>query len=82
MATNDKNNLQAVPEEERVEIYVPRGYANDEPNLTIGVNGVMYLLPKGKKSKVPKCVAEEFYRSQEAQEALDKRVEEMLEASK
>ena len=48
----------------------------------IAVNGVNYLLPKGKSSKVPAYIAEEFYRSQKAQEALDKRVDEMLEASK
>lgn len=89
MATDNKNTqanaaaeTQANAAEERVEIFVPKGYANDEPNLTIGVNGVMYLLPKGKRSKVPKAVAEEFYRSQRAQEDLDKRVDEMLEASK
>ena len=70
------------PVEERVQITVPRGYANDEPNLLISVNGVNYLLPRGKTSKVPKFIAEEFYRSQKAQEALDKRVDEMLEASK
>ena len=70
------------PAEERVDIFVPKGYANDEPNLLIAVNGVSYLLPKGKTSKVPKHIAEEFYRSQKAQEALDKRVDEMLEASK
>lgn len=71
-----------VPDEERVEIHVPKGYANDEPNLLISVNGVNYLLPRGKSSKVPKFIAEEFYRSQKAQEALDKRVDEMLDASK
>ena len=70
------------PADERVEIFVPKGYANDEPNLMIAVNGVNYLLPKGKTSKVPKHIAEEFYRSQKAQEALDKRVDQMLEASK
>lgn len=70
------------PSEERVDIFVPKGYANDEPNLMISVNGVNYLLPKGKTSKVPKHIAEEFYRSQKAQEALDKRVDEMLGASK
>lgn len=69
-------------DDERVEIFVPKGYANDEPNLMIAVNGVNYLLPKGKTSKVPKHIAEEFYRAQKAQEALDKRVDEMLEASK
>lgn len=72
----------APAEEERVDIFVPKGYANDEPNLMIAVNGVNYLLPKGKSSKVPKHIAEEFYRSQKAQEALDKRVDQMLEASK
>lgn len=68
--------------EEREEIFVPKGYANDEPNLLISVNGVNYLLPRGKTSNVPKFIADEFHRSQKAQEALDKRVDEMLEASK
>ena len=76
-----KAELEA-PVEERVEIFVPKGYANDEPNLMIAVNGVNYVLPKGKTSMVPKHIAEEFYRSQKAQEALDKRVDTMLEASK
>ena len=88
MDTNKNNapaeeaKVEEAPKDERVDIFVPKGYANDEPNLTIGVNGVMYLLPRGKTSKVPKHIAEEFYRSQKAQEALDKRVDEMLEASK
>ena len=70
------------PKDDKVEIFVPKGYANDEPNLLISVNGVNYLLPKGKTSKVPKAVAAEFKRSQKAQEALDQRVDKMLEASK
>lgn len=68
--------------DERVDIFVPRGYANDEPNVVIAVNGVNYVLPRGKTSKVPKHIAAEFQRSQKAQEALDKRMDEMLEASK
>lgn len=75
-----KNN--DAPADERVEIFVPKGYANDEPNLMIAVNGVNYLLPKGKTSKVPKHIAEEFYRAQKAQEALDNHVDAMLKASK
>ena len=81
-ALKAETEVSAAPEEERVEIFVPKGYANDEPNLMISVNGVNYLLPKGKSSKVPKHIAEEFYRAQKAQEALDKRVDKMLEASK
>ena len=90
MATNKNNNAPvaetnapvAEVKDERVDLFVPKGYANDEPNLLIAVNGVSYLLPKGKTSKVPKHIAEEFYRSQKAQETLDKHVDEMLEASK
>ena len=67
---------------EMEEITIPRGYANDEPNLIVGVNGVNYLLPRGKKSKVPKHVADEIRRSWKAQEAMDQRIDKMLEASK
>ena len=78
MATNETKT----PKENRVEVFVPKGYANDEPNLVIGINGVNYLLPRGKKSMVPDFVAEEFYRSQRAQDKLDETMEQMLEASK
>lgn len=81
-AQAENNAAPIVPDEERVDIRVPKGYANDEPNLLISVNGVNYLLPKGKTSKVPKFIADEFYRSQKAQEDLDNRVDKMLEASK
>lgn len=64
------------------EITIPRGYANDEPNLLVGVNGVNYLLPRGKKSMVPKHVADEIKRSLKAQETMDQRIDQMLEASK
>ena len=67
--------------EERVEIFVEKGYANDEPNLIISVNGVMYLLPKGKTSVVPKFVADEYYRSRKAQQSLDETVEKLLAAA-
>ena len=81
-AAKAEDEAPSVPVDERVDIHVPKGYANDEPNLLISVNGVNYLLPKGKTSNVPKFIADEFYRSQKAQEALDKHVDEMLEATK
>ena len=78
-----KAELEApnVPVMERVELFVEKGYANDEPNLIISVNGVMYLLPKGKTSKVPKFVADEYYRSRKAQQSLDETVEKLLAAA-
>jgi len=80
MATN-KNADNAVLEDKE-EIFVPKGYANDEPNLLICINGVNYLLPRGKTSKVPRAVAEEFHRSQKAQAKLDEQMDKLLEASR
>lgn len=80
MATQ-KTPAPVVPIDERVEVMIPRGNANDDPNFFVSVNGVNYLLPKGKKSKVPRWVADEINRSFAAQEALDARMQKMLEES-
>ncbi len=84
MANNENKATKAAetPKDNRVEIFVPKGYANDDPNMFISVNGVNYLLPRGKKSMVPDFVAAEFHRSQAAQERLDQNIEQMLEAAK
>lgn len=75
MATNTKND--------RVEVFIPRGAANDEPNLFVSVNGVGYLLPKGKKSMVPPHIKAEIERSYAAQDKMDERVDALLkEANK
>ena len=65
-----------------VDLFIPKGYANDEPNLFISVNGKNFLLPKGKTSKVPAYVKEEYERSMRAQEALDAKSEALLEKAK
>ena len=74
-----KTRKKAAPEEERVEVYIPRGQSNDDPNFFVSVNGTNYLLPKGKKSMVPKCVAEEIRRAFEAQEMLEQLVRQMAQ---
>lgn len=68
--------------EEREEVFIPRGTANDDPNLFVSVNGVNYLLPKGKISMVPKSVADEIHRAQRAAEKQDEKIDALLEASK
>ena len=57
--------------ENYVELTVPKGYVNDDPNVFIGVNGKNYLLPKGKTSLVPPAVKAEYERSLRAQDALE-----------
>ena len=66
---------------DKVELFVPKGAANDEPNLVIGVNGVNYVLPRGKKSMVPEFIKAEYDRSVKAQEKYDATVDELLEAA-
>lgn len=61
------------------EVFIPKGNAQDEPNLFVSVNGKNYLLPKGKTSKVPPDVAYEIKRSQRAQERYDETVDKLKE---
>ena len=96
MATNNKENIapeaalnetpEAVVENKdpnrKVEIFIDRGYANDEPNLFVSVNGKNFLLPKGETSIVPAYVADEINRSRRAQRKMDLRVKELLEKAK
>ena len=59
---------------DRVEILIPRGAANDEPNLFVAVNGKSFLLPKGKKSTVPRYVYDEIMRSRKAEDIMDEHI--------
>lgn len=72
----------ATAKTDRVDIFIPKGYANDDPNLFVGINGVNYILPKGKTSSVPAHVAEEIQRSLKAQEKQDENSEKMLEKAR
>ena len=63
--------------EAREEIFIPRALDGEERSLFVSVNGVNYLLPKGKTSRVPLEVAAEIRRAWAAQNAGDDRAEAM-----
>ena len=77
-AVENQTQESPAPVEEKVEIFVPRGNANDDPNLLVGINGVNYLLPRGKASLVPKAVATEIRLSLRAQQIQDENIDKML----
>lgn len=80
MATEKNKNAaetSAVKEPEKKDIYIERGSANDDPNLVVCVNGVTYLLPKGKTSTVPLAVYNEIMRSRRAREQQDQRMDKL-----
>lgn len=62
-------------EDDRVEVFIPRGNRNSDPMLYVSVNGESFLLPKGKNSLVPKFVADEIERSNYAQRMLDESID-------
>lgn len=65
-----------------VDLFIPKGYANDEPNEFISVNGKNFILPKGKTSKVPAYVKEEYDRAVRAEATQDENSEKLLEKAK
>ena len=66
----------------RVKLFIPRGRSNEDPNLLISINGVNYLLPRGKESLVPDFVAYEYERSQRAEAAFYALKDQMIEQAK
>ena len=67
---------------ERVKLLIPRGDQRGDPNFFISVNGVNYLIPRGKTVEVPPAVAEEYQRSERAKEAFFAKSDELLERAK
>ena len=63
--------------DKRVEIFIPRQSDREDPNLFVGINGVNYLLPRGKKSMVPQSVAAEIERSGRAADVFYENVDGM-----
>ena len=63
---------------DRVEVMIPRPTGKEDPNYFVSVNGHNFLLPRGKKSLVPKAVALEIQRSARAQDMQDNHMDELL----
>lgn len=65
-----------------VEVFIPRSDANKDPNFFVGVNGVNYILPRGKKTVVPAFVAAEIERALLAETAMYEKQAKLLEQAK
>ena len=82
MATNTKTENNIETKAEYVDLYVEKGFVNDDPNEFISINGKNYVLPKGKTSKVPPCVKAEYERSRRAREKQEENADKLLERAK
>ena len=80
-ATAPQEPAPQEPKPKRVKIFVPRAASNrEDPNLFVGINGVNYLIPKGKTSEVPDFVAEEIRRADAAATYQDDQRNVMIDA--
>ncbi len=68
--------------DERVSVSIPRGTERGDPNVTVIINGKTYILPRGKKSMVPPCVAEELERSEKARDRYYQKSDALQQAAK
>lgn len=75
MATTEKK------ETGKVKITLPRAKKGEDPNLFVGINGVNYLVPKGKTSEVPPEVAAEIERAQSAEAYMYDKADELKSAN-
>lgn len=77
--TKQEETKQEILEEE---VYVPKGYSSEDANMLVSINGKNYVLPRGKKVKVPVAVANEIRRAERAQERYEASVAARVEATK
>ena len=75
----EANNSTTTPAKDRKVKFTPDfvpGLLEDDINIS--VNGVRYLIPRGKESEVPECVYKEYRRSVEAAMKFHKTSERLL----
>ena len=75
------STTKSTASDERVEVLIPRGGEREDPNLFVGINGLNYLLPKGRRSSVPPEVAAEIERAERARDALEHTMDALQRAS-
>ena len=63
-----KSAARAVQAAERVTITLPRARHGEAEDMFVSINGVNYLIPKGKPCDVPPEVAAEIRRAQAAED--------------
>lgn len=57
--------------EEMVEVFLPK-VSGEENTVYVALNGKAWQIPRGKRTQIPKAVADVLERSQAAQDAADR----------
>ena len=82
-AVEETPKVEEAPKKpEKVEVFIDRPAANEDPNFYVGLNGKTYILPKGQTSTVPPEIKKEIDRSRKAADRLDKAINKLLNQAK
>ncbi len=66
----------------KVTVSLPRARGDQPKELFVGINGVNYLIPRGKSVEVPDYVAEEIERAENAEAFMDEEKDRLIEKAK
>lgn len=70
--SENKKTQKYDPWKDMVEVFIPMKNRNEQPTAYIRINRRSYLVPKGRRTMVPKPIAKVIERSQEMQLELEK----------
>ena len=66
----------------KVKVTLPRAHRGESESVYVGINGVGYLIPRGKEVEVPEEVAAELDRAQAAEDKMWEDKEKRLAAAR
>ena len=66
----------------KVSITLPRAKSGEDREVFVGINGVNYLIPRGKEVEVPDYVAAEIRRAEDAEAYMDDEKDRLRERTK
>ena len=73
------NETAKTVKDDRVDVFVPRAGANEDPNLYVCINGKEFLLPRGQTSRVPVYVKEAIECYHHTETFKERRQQELIE---
>ena len=73
----DTNSVRTEQSAGRVAVTLPRARKGEAEDLFVGLNGVNYLIPRGRSVEVPAAVAAEIARARAAEDYRHDKAEEL-----
>jgi len=74
LAKQEKGTLEKLKSENQVDIFIPESEIGDNTPVPVGINGVVYTIPRGKNFKVPESIYKLWYESYTRTAAANRRI--------